>query len=104
MYPTMSINAPMINPIHGPSIHAPAAKGRPVNVISVNVESGIRKKDNTTPIATNIAERVMAFMLISDLFILLPYQVYTLEHKLVNHNNWLILYNGTGFAATPALL
>ncbi len=47
--PQTSIRAPMSIPIQGPNKYPPAAIGRPVSVISVTVERGIRKKDRTTP-------------------------------------------------------
>ena len=42
-------------PIQGPNKNPPAAIGRPVRVISVTVERGIRKRDRTTPNAISNA-------------------------------------------------
>ena len=53
--PQMSISAPISNPIQGPSIYPPTAIGRPVRVISVTADSGIRRKDRITPSAISMA-------------------------------------------------
>ena len=42
-------------PIQGPNKNPPAAIGRPVRVISVTVESGMRNRDKTTPKAISNA-------------------------------------------------
>ena len=53
--PQRSMSAPISIPIQGPNKYPPAAIGRPVRVISVTVERGIRKKEKTTPNAISTA-------------------------------------------------
>ena len=66
--PQTSIKAPMSIPIQGPNKYPPAAIGRPVSVISVTVERGIRKKDRTTPNAIRMELVVSRRRLIFEVF------------------------------------
>ena len=62
------MRAPMSMPIQGPNKYPPAAIGRPVRVISVTVESGMRKRDKTTPKAISNALVVRTDTLVFEEF------------------------------------